>query len=632
MQRFKEFLGEAYTIRPVSKDDLESLRAKYTPGEYEEIEKLWDIVNRLNSNFAGPLIFDDGKLKPVKVHNDTGLSVKKEIKDSLKNDEDFKKLTKITIVGGTGSSKNTDEYYIAPGQTATKFYEQWSSIGLLQTEYSAATISSWISDLSPSMIGDTTGEIPEAILELYKTYYSAVQGQKDFTKEIPGHYTLICSILIGSANFRSDYSSFFSKGGISIVNGNIDSYYAKMKSNYGDLVDKKDKENTADAVVFNGGLSVESLMNDPISFEDDGVITFSSGKQMMQISMKKGRDEARIGKIKDLLTAWQVWSPNKKTDKLDAYVKRYTDLSAEFQLGGMILDEGILDLIRAGAKYAREGVSKLASSISSIFSTIFRGVKTIIKRFDVRRETENLLSKYSIYITEARKKKISQQKQLEALAKSPPAIKQLNTDLQAGVETVSQKINQINRNVSGIKELDIKALQFLQFPIEPLGVNPDYDDVRMVFFNILSFDIISDILDKIIDSEDMYDEALDRFVGMYRSSVMGNTKLPVIKVFGTNVAGEKSYQVYTRDDFDEKQKQVSEKIIKKTMSLGGLKLNVQGRYYVIYFYIAGELKGEGDNAKLTYNNVRPTAYGGTQFKVEIDSTVDESVFKKQFGL
>ena len=119
---------------------------------------------------------------------------------------------------------------------------------------------------------------------------------------------------------------------------------------------------------------------------------------------------------------------------------------------------------------------------------------------------------------------------------------------------------------------------------------------------------------------------------MYRSSVMGNTKLPVIKVFGTNVAGEKSYQVYTRDDFDEKQKQVSEKIIKKNMSLGGLKLNVQGRDYVIYFYIAGELKDEGDNAKITYNNVRPTAYGGTQFKVEIDSTVDESVFKKQFGI
>ena len=629
MKQFKDFLNEAYTIRPVSKDDLQSLRAKYTPGEYEEIEKLWDIVTRLNPNFAGPLIFDDGKLKPVKVHNDTGLSVKKAIKDPLKKEiKDFK----ITIVGGTGSSKNTDEYYIAPGQTATKFYEQWSSIGLLQTEYSAATISSWISDLSPSMIGDTTGEIPEAILELYKTYYSAVQGQKDFTKEIPGHYTLICSILIGSANFRSDYSSFFSKGGISIVNGNIDSYYAKMKSNYGDLVDKKDKENTADAVVFNGGLSVESLMNDPISFEDDGVITFSSGKQMMQISMKKGRDDARIGKIKDLLTAWQVWSPNKKTDKLDAYVKRYTDLSAELQLDGMILDEGILDLIQAGAKYAREGISKLASSISSIFSTIFRGVRTVVKKFNVRRETDNLLSKYSMYITEARKKKISQQKQLEALAKSLPAIEQLNTDLQAGVETVSQKINQINRNVSGIKELDIKALQFLQFPIEPLGVNPDYDDVRMIFFNILSFDIISDILDKIIDSNSAYDEALDRFVGMYRSSVMGNTKLPVIKVFGTNVAGEKSYQVYTRDDFDEKQKQVSEKIIKKNMSLGGLKLNVQGRYYVIYFYIAGELKGEGDNAKITYNNVRPTAYGGTQFKVEIDSTVDESVFKKQFGI
>ena len=59
MKQFKDFLNEAYTIRPVSKDDLQSLRAKYTPGEYEEIEKLWDIVTRLNPNFGGALIYDD---------------------------------------------------------------------------------------------------------------------------------------------------------------------------------------------------------------------------------------------------------------------------------------------------------------------------------------------------------------------------------------------------------------------------------------------------------------------------------------------------------------------------------------------------------------------------------------------
>ena len=39
--------------------------------------------------------------------------------------------------------------------------------------------------------------------------------------------------------FRSDYSSFFSKGGISIVNGNIDSYYAKMKSKKGGFGSKE---------------------------------------------------------------------------------------------------------------------------------------------------------------------------------------------------------------------------------------------------------------------------------------------------------------------------------------------------------------------------------------------------------
>ena len=49
--------------------------------------------------------------------------------------------------------------------------------------------------------------------------------------------------------------------------------------------------------------------------------------------MKKGKEEARLGKIKDLLTAWGVWSPEKKTTKLQTYA----DLANELQLDGILL-------------------------------------------------------------------------------------------------------------------------------------------------------------------------------------------------------------------------------------------------------------------------------------------------------
>ena len=154
-------------------------------------------------------------------------------------------------------------------------------------------------------------------------------------------------------------------------------------------------------------------------------------------------------------------------------------------------------------------------------------------------------------------------------------------------------------------------------------------------FNILSFEILDQILVKIERSNlGSYKEALYRFVGMFKSSVMGNTLLPVIKVYGVGDANSKSHEIYTQTGFEAKKDAVSNRIKERSerLSLGGLKLNVQGHYYVIYFYVAGELKGEDEHAYITYNNVRPTAYGGLQFKVEIDSTVDEKTFLSQFGI
>ena len=49
----------------------------------------------------------------------------------------------------------------------------------------------------------------------------------------------------------------------------------------------------------------------------------------------------------------------KKTTKLQTYA----DLANELQLDGILLGEGVLDLIQSGAKYAREGVMKKIKEI-----------------------------------------------------------------------------------------------------------------------------------------------------------------------------------------------------------------------------------------------------------------------------
>ena len=645
MRNYKQFLTEAYTIRPSSRDELKDIKGKYSEDEYTEILALWDFLrgDTPYTTLENPLIFDDGDIKKVKVHRDTGFTDgKNSITDSGLKAE-IEKYENISVGVGSGStSKNNDIYHIAPGQTATKFYEQWASIGFL-TDYESSEIEKWFDALTPDMLGNTDAPIPKKILKLYKDYKGQVQFQKDFTAQIPGHYPTIVSILLGSTNLKKNvtYSGFFSNGTISVVNGDIGSYYTKMEDNYADYVDKEDKENTADAVVFNQGLTVSGLTGGDVDFDENtGILTFDGG-QVLQISMKKGKEEARIGKIKDLLTAWGVWTSKDKTNKLKSYFTMQHELQID---GAMLLDEGIIDWIKAGAKYAKEGISKLAKSISNIFKNISKGVLSVVRKFNTRRETTKLLKRYSRYLSEAKTDKLpSQEKQVEAIAKNPKALKQLNDDMTDGVDKLWKRIDKINEKIKTANpNFAGTPIQYSDNVKETTGRVKDlpenealFDDVRMVFFNILSFDILDKILAK-IESSDIgsYNEALYRFVGMFKSSVMGNTLLPVIKVYGVRNSTSLSHELYTEKGFEAKKVAVSTRIKAKSdsLSLGGLKLNVQEHYYVIYFYVAGELKGEGKSASIYYNNVRPTAYGGLQFKVEIDSTVDESTFLTQFGI
>ena len=169
MRNYKQFLTEAYTIRPSSRDELKDIKGKYSEDEYTEILALWDFLrgDTPYTTLENPLIFDDGDIKKVKVHRDTGFTDgKNSITDSGLKAE-IEKYENISVGVGSGStSKNNDIYHIAPGQTATKFYEQWASIGFL-TDYESSEIEKWFDALTPDMLGNTDAPIPKKILKLY---------------------------------------------------------------------------------------------------------------------------------------------------------------------------------------------------------------------------------------------------------------------------------------------------------------------------------------------------------------------------------------------------------------------------------------------------------------------------------
>ena len=73
---------------------------------------------------------------------------------------------------------------------------------------------------------------------------------------------------------------------------------------------------------------------------------------------------------------------------------------------------------------------------------------SVVRNFNTRRETTKLLKRYSRYLSEAKTDKLpSQEKQVEAIAKNPKALKQLNDDMTDGVDKLWKRIDKINEKI-----------------------------------------------------------------------------------------------------------------------------------------------------------------------------------------
>lgn len=634
MQRFKEFLGEASfnwfhkaDYHQPFRDLLKSNKLEFDNGDPIDLHP--DTIKDLSGFFSGSPSRGDFD---VKFKNDKGTFI-----DAIKlRDGSFikwKDISKNPLSGNTPGSKQ----FKLP-TPPTEFYEQWASIGLVCPDGVK-------SDLTSFLGGTVNPTFPSVIQSLYRNHRGDVQGKKDFSDivaddkvngSVSPHLPTVANLLLGSLNLRSSFPEQFT-GSYQVINGDIDKYYAIMKSfttigpdgkpEKNKYLDLADKENTADAVVLSGFTlsnlqgwagkdSLKILSSDEYTegnHKSGVIIVLLDGEvkgTILQVSMKKDKGEARIGKIKDILTAWGIWSPSRKTD----VIKRI--MGEEW-----LLDEGVADWIRGGFKWALLGISKIRQLVKGVISKISGSLLSIAKRFNFKKQEKDLISRLMPYIKEEYIGEMSQADVPEAVSKSREAITILNQEMEDKYNSPNSIIQRwFSSNAENIKmQSDFANIQGLSYPEDPAVV-------RMAMANIVSWDgCIIPMLDQISSDQNSYEKALDMFIGLYRSSVMGNTFLPVIKLYGTSDVD--SWHVYKRSDFEDKKSKVRE-----SPYLGGLIVNAHrtnNKYAVIYFYTVGDIKDDGS---LLYNVIRPTPYGGTNFKIEIDSQIDESTFKKKFGL
>ena len=90
-------------------------------------------------------------------------------------------------------------------------------------------------------------------------------------------------------------------GSVNIIHKSIEEYYEKTPKKYAEGA----KKNTADMILITKG-TVDSLLkalpDSDMSWTDDGRITIEGTDiEFIQVSLKKGEEEARIGKLSSLI-------------------------------------------------------------------------------------------------------------------------------------------------------------------------------------------------------------------------------------------------------------------------------------------------------------------------------------------
>lgn len=147
--------------------------------------------------------------------------------------------------------------------------------------------------------GDGYDDISDEINSLLDKNLDWVPVGKDLVKESindPGKFAEVCGLIKGMGNFISDIVSREISNPVFIHN-KINDYYKIEQEVFGEI---KSKANTADCIVTNTSPDnlFKSMRNSKYSIDESkGMIEFDNGTKMFQVSLKKAKKEAQLGKV-----------------------------------------------------------------------------------------------------------------------------------------------------------------------------------------------------------------------------------------------------------------------------------------------------------------------------------------------
>ena len=411
----------------------------------------------------------------------------------------------------------------------------------------------------------------------------------------------MASLAAGMTSFKNDIVKPLI-GGFNIIHGRITDYYRAEEEN---ASTKGSKENTADIVISNVSASelIDAMSKHKVKYDKKGVCSLvDSNIKFIQVSLKKARGGAQLGKITGLLQS------------------KYNLPAYDVMLNTMI-EEGFLGKI---GKFMSSVVGKLKNVISKIKNWASGIYKNISKRFDrqVKKDLVSLEKKMGLkrgFLKECFEYDDNGMiceglnDQLSKLS-----IKHLNILRMS----VNERLTDFERRAQGIPEFAFKKTGKLSRG----NITPD--SIFKLFSNYTAIYVFNEVISS--NGGDMT-KLKDEIIDLQKEMFFGKTMLPVYKVYGASSPKEKSYDYLGgAKEFADKKRSDIDKVEVPISGFSASTLRTKDYYALESSFIMGV----DDDGNPTYSLNRMGTNAGSEkfsFVFEGATTIDSSKFNGKYG-
>lgn len=547
----EEYITEAYTIAYTSPADI-----KHQSYSAEQLADIADLYKSLKNKHDTPLIFDTGKNKIVKVHTDLQGSI------DIANRAVTYKFGKGSV--GKGKAVDLQDFGIA---TTTDFLEFFQCVGLFIGV--ALDENNFKKILGQLFVGGDF-KIRDYIKD-WKKFVAYVDADKSLGKDV-------IMLVNGSYYYRQKEIGFTKPY---VIWTGINDYYKALKDKEG--IEGSVKPNTADCVLINGTPkqlydALESKK--PIITDDETGLLTCDGIEWYQISLKKADGQAKLGKITTLMKG--KYQPDEDNMDLAKVRDQFPELAEQYLQEGFFGDT--IDKMRDYGKDAFKRFQAAAKQVLNFGKQLFRKISMLGKKYEKSTEKElERLTKRSKYLTE-----MSQGAMLNAIVKD----KRLNASY---VKTIEKYRKNIDTKSNDVVEIKVEKQNNVQITEQT---------VNFLVANVISFQLVNDII------KDVKKNGIDVINDLNQSMAMGDTNLPVVKVFGN--PSKADYKVITVGTI----KQAAPKRDGKPISVLKVAVTPFKQYYTVNMWIFAETVDE----VAKYHKIAFKKSGASSFNFNIEGT------------